>query len=309
MQPKIEILMATYNGSQYIEEQIESIREQSYENWILHISDDGSKDNTMDILKDLEKKDDRIKPLPDLGPQSGVVANFSRLLSQSSAKYVMFSDQDDIWLPQKIHKSFEKLEQLEKQYGKETPLLVHTDLVVVDSLNKEIHPSFWNYANLGSCKRMQFHQMLAQNVVTGCTILMNESLIKLAKPIPTEAIMHDWWLALVASAFGHIDIVDEPLMRYRQHSHNHTGAQKYGIINGLKRYCRTKTTVVREKKAEQAAKFLERYKNQLSPDQTETLQAYKKLCIGNFYQRRKVMFQHRFFKQGLLRNAHDLLLG
>jgi len=311
MRSTIEILMATYQGSQHIAEQIQSIQNQNYEDWILNISDDGSKDNTVEIINSFASKDSRIKLLPKSGPQQGVVANFSHLLESSTAPYLMFSDQDDLWLPNKIQKSFEKMQKLEKKYGKNIPLLVHTDLQVVDTQLNVLHPSFWQYAHLGCHVKPILNRVLAQNMVTGCTALINRPLAKLSNPIPNEALMHDWWIALCAVVFGQIGIVDEALMLYRQHGQNHTGAQQYGLINGIKKYWRTKSqaTSNKRKRAKQASLFLERHQQLLNPQQKELFEAYQKYCLGNFFISRKAMFKHRFYKNGLLRNIHDALLG
>ncbi|MHB9334492.1 glycosyltransferase, partial [Fusobacterium polymorphum] len=104
MNPKIEILMATYNGEKYVGEQIDSIIHQTYKNWKLLIRDDNSTDKTLEILKEYEKKDKRIKIIEDKKGNLGFVKNFEELLNNSKEDWVMFSDQDDYWLENKIEK-------------------------------------------------------------------------------------------------------------------------------------------------------------------------------------------------------------
>ena len=112
MDSKIEILMATYNGEKYIREQIDSIISQTYSNWTLLIRDDVSKDDTVKIIKEYEKKDKRIKLLEDNKGNLGFVKNFEELLKNSSEDFIMFSDQDDYWLEDKIEKYINELKKI-----------------------------------------------------------------------------------------------------------------------------------------------------------------------------------------------------
>ena len=104
MTPKIEILMATYNGETYIREQIDSIINQTYKNWILLVRDDNSKDNTVSIIEEYEKKDSRIRLLRDKKGNLGFVRNFEELMANSLEDFIMFSDQDDYWIENRIEK-------------------------------------------------------------------------------------------------------------------------------------------------------------------------------------------------------------
>ncbi|EEY35290.1 glycosyltransferase, partial [Pseudoleptotrichia goodfellowii] len=110
---KIDILLATYNGEKYLEEQLYSILNQSYPNINLLIRDDGSKDKTVDIIKKYAQKDERIKFIEDDLGNLGFLKNFEKLLEHSEENYIMFSDQDDIWNPDKIEKSYKKIRETE----------------------------------------------------------------------------------------------------------------------------------------------------------------------------------------------------
>ena len=121
---KIDILLATYNGEEYLEEQLNSILNQTYKNFNLIISDDNSTDSTVKILDKYSKKDSRIIVYKQ-NRNLGVVSNFEFLLSKVESKYFMFSDQDDIWIETKIEKSINKLEETNSD-------IVFTDLMVVD---------------------------------------------------------------------------------------------------------------------------------------------------------------------------------
>lgn len=124
--------------------------------------------------------------------------------------------------------------ELELQYGKNVPLLIFTDLTVVDNKLHTLHSSLWKYLQIDP-KNTTFNRLLVENVITGCTILMNQALAKLAFPAPNEIIMHDVWLGLVTSYFGHISYISETTVLYRQHSNNTIGVIKPVIWKRLKK--------------------------------------------------------------------------
>src|SRR4029077_11295650 len=106
-------------------------------------------------------------------------------------------------------------------------LLVHSDLSVVDDALRELQPSFWRYSGFDP-ERTNLARLLLKNTVTGCASLVNLPLVMLPVPVPPAALLHDYWLALVAAAAGRIAVVREPLVAYRQHARNAVGAREYG---------------------------------------------------------------------------------
>lgn len=225
----VQIVLATYNGARYLSAQLDSIfAQQSYFSEIL-VCDDGSTDDTLDVIaKYAVRYPDRIKMVAKKYGQKGAAANFSNLLMSSTADYVLLSDQDDVWDADKIQFLTTRMQELESKYGSAKPLLVHSDLRVVDEQLKQISASLFDYQNLDK-NLTSLADCLCQNSVTGCTVIMNRSLIKLALPVAPQAVMHDWWLALVAAAFGRIEFVDRPFIRYRQHASNTLGAKGWSI--------------------------------------------------------------------------------
>ena len=130
---QIDILLATYNGESYLSSQLDSIINQSCDNWKILIRDDGSKDRTLEIIEWYTKKyNNQIFLIEDEKKNLGVCGNFSELLNHSHADYAMFCDQDDIWFKNKIKITFQKMKEMENTYGSDCPILVHTDLMVVD---------------------------------------------------------------------------------------------------------------------------------------------------------------------------------
>jgi glycosyltransferase involved in cell wall biosynthesis len=241
--PNIDILLAAYNGQAYLKEQIDSVLAQSNQDWRLIIRDDGSSDNTVSILEKYKAEHpDKIKLISDSDGNLGASLNFGRLLEQTDAEYIMFSDQDDIWLPNKIELTLNAMKATEQIYP-DKPVLVHTDLKVADSDLNIIADSMWTYQKLFPEAGNDLNRAMAQNVVTGCTVMINKKARAISIPVPDEAIMYDWWLALNVCRHGKIVYVSIPSVLYRQHSKNRVGAQKarkINIVHFLKKLCRIK---------------------------------------------------------------------
>ncbi|MFR2534521.1 MAG: glycosyltransferase family 2 protein [Clostridia bacterium] len=221
-QDKIDILMATYNGEKYLGEQIDSILGQTYQNFRLLISDDGSTDGTMDILAKYAKQDDRIV-IYRQEKNLGYVKNFAFLLTKVESNYYMLSDQDDVWLKEKVEKSIETLKNKKVD-------LVYGDLEVVDKDLKTIYPSFNDYMKL-TRKIEKCHDYKVQylyNTVTGCTLLSKKEFLDKILPIPTISnyMIHDYWIALMVSVYGKTYCMKERYIKYRQHGHNQVGTDK-----------------------------------------------------------------------------------
>ena len=200
---------------------VDSILTQTHRDFVLSVRDDGSVDDTWEILQSYD--DPRIRLLPDRTPSGSAQGNFFRLLLQSSARYVMFADADDVWLPDKIERTLTAMRRLEAEAGEDVPILVHGDLIVANEDLSVRAPSLFRYEGL-SPERCSLRQLLAQNNITGCTVMVNRAACDLVRDIPAEAVMHDWWLGLIAAAFGRIGVIEQPLMYYRQHGDNAVGA-------------------------------------------------------------------------------------
>jgi hypothetical protein len=167
----------------------------------------------------------------------GCTANVNRLLQATTAPYVALADQDDLWLPQKLEESLKRLQQMEEMYGSQTPMLVHSDLELVDKDGAMLGCTYLKRQRLDP-ERIAPQHLALTNVVTGCTALVNRSLLEHAMPIPPEALMHDWWIALVACVFGRIELLPSPTILYRQHNDNLLGAKGLGLNYWLQRLAR-----------------------------------------------------------------------
>lgn len=310
MNKQVDILLATCNGERFIREQITSILTQNYPHFRLIICDDQSSDTTPQIIAEFEKAHPEcIKVLPG-NRKFGVNPCFSFLLEHAESEYVMFADQDDVWLKHKVENAMINMELLEKKMGNSTPILVHSNLEVVNAKLDVLSRSFWNYCKIFPRNGSSLNRLLVQNIVTGCTLLANRALVNLAKPISEKAIQHDWWLALVASAFGCIKEIDQPSILYRQHSANAVGALKYNAFTYFWRRMRTPLEAdkaYRIKNINQAKALLERYQSLLSSEQNEMLRDYCSLLNLKFFKSVSLILKHGFFKHGVSRNLIGLL--
>jgi glycosyltransferase involved in cell wall biosynthesis len=230
----VQVVLATHNGARYLSEQLDSLFRQTSQDFTIVAADDNSTDGTPQILEQYRHRHpDRIDILDFTGEAVGACGNFARLAEHLSAGYAMFCDQDDVWLPNKVALSLERIRFLEAQYTKATPLLVHTDLTVVGRDLERRHQSYWRYAKIQP-RGVSFNQLLLRFTVAGCTTIVNRALYAKATPIPKAAIMHDGWIALVAAAFGKIDCISESTILYRRHGSNVSGSWAPGLLHSFR---------------------------------------------------------------------------
>lgn len=298
--PCVTILMATYNGAKFLPEQIESIIAQTYSDWQLIIRDDRSTDNTVQIIERY-LYDDRIKLINYGSDYGSACTNFSNLVEwakQNSTGYIMFSDQDDIWKNNKVKKSFDFIKSIEQEYP-QTPLLGYTKFDFItengDSIQKQILlPS-----------GLKTSTMLVENYAWGCTMIMNHDLLKITKKIPYNAVNHDYWLALLCSAFGKVVLLDEDLIYYRQHSHNVSGNISNSFWkNRVTRYITQKDIMIKHFAANLSTVML------FSKTYADMLNSEKKKLIDNYIKQYNSMgiallagmLNKKILKFGVLKN-------
>ena len=220
MKYKVDILMATYNGEKYLKEQIESIINQSYDNWTLLIRDDKSKDNTVSIIEEYERKDSRIKLLRDKKANLGFVKNFEELLNNSQKEFIMFSDQDDYWEKDKIKNYIEILKKNESLLKK--PLLIHSNSFVCDKDLKIIKQKFINSV---VAREKDTNSYFFSYIVQGSTVMINKRMKEISIPFLKAVTLHDRYFHLLAEFFGNRIFIDKTHTKYRQHADNKIGAK------------------------------------------------------------------------------------
>jgi glycosyltransferase involved in cell wall biosynthesis len=223
------IVMAVHNGASFLPEQIESLRSQTERDWRLLVRDDGSDDGSQEIIRNYCQGDDRIVFIEDgESEHSSASANFSILLRHAfrqGAEYVFCCDQDDVWEPRKLEAMLARIREVEG--ADKHPSLVHHDLVVVSDSLEPIADSFFDWMGLKPSDEQNPQRLISRNEVTGCAMACNRGLLDIALPIPPEAVMHDWWLALCAAYFGRLRAFTDCLVKYRQHGANVIGAKSF----------------------------------------------------------------------------------
>ena len=283
---KIHILLSTYNGEQFLAEQIQSIQNQTVQDWKLLIRDDGSRDRTREIIQEFVAQDSRIHWINENESKNlGVIKSFHNLAQFEEADVYFFSDQDDVWLPQKLELSLAEA----RKYPAEMPLMVYMDLTVVNQdlevLSNSMIRSQSGHANT------ELVQELTENTVTGGVAMVNHALIQLWNQTE-DILMHDWYLALLATAFGKLVYIDQPGELYRQHEHNVLGARTWS--KRIKKWLRPSLLFRMYwdliKKSQQQAAFL--LDMPLSAEKRELVAAYVTILDQPMHERWRILRQY-----------------
>ncbi len=217
--PSVAILLCTYNGEAFLAEQLQSIYEQTWTNWQLWVSDDGSRDGTMALLQETQKKwRDKTMEIR-FGPHRKSTTNFLALTNaqEIDADYYAYCDQDDIWLPDKLRRALKML----KDVPSETPALYGTRTQLIDErgIRFGLSPYFG--------KKPSFSNALVQCIAGGNTMVFNHAARKLLCRAGADINVpaHDWWTYLLVAGCGGTVIYDGfPSVLYRQHHNNQVGS-------------------------------------------------------------------------------------
>lgn len=303
MKNNIVILLSTWNGDKYLQEQLDSLNSQTYTNFEIIARDDGSSDHTVDILR-FNNNIKIMESEENLGAKRSFAKLLEYALKHSDANYFMFCDQDDVWHHNKIEKTLSQMKKLEKRYPT-LPLLIHTDLQVVDEDLNVIHDSMWEYEKIDPSLNT-LNRLLMQNTITGCTVMINRNLAEKSTPISNECIMHDWWVGLVATSFGKIAYLNEPSILYRQHANNDTGTKKFDltlILDKIKKY----TQLGPKMNITQAQAFLNAYSQKLDNNTVIMLKKFSQIKEKSFFSKRWIIIKYGLLKYGFIRNIALLL--
>ncbi len=262
----IDILLATYNGGRFVEEQIRSIMNQTERGWRLLIHDDGSTDETVHIISKLAEEDSRICLIEDGVVHLGVAYNFLHLLHYAEAEYCMFADQDDIWLRSKIANMLAAIEQ----YDNRKPQVVYANAHLWKS----------NSADYSGLATLTFpttlRQLLFLNAgIQGASAIFNHALLKIMRvPVDTCA-MHDHLLTLAGITMGEVHYLHEPLMKYRIHESNVTGDAPGGMFKKLLlTWQNRKEPIVSQAHYEGVMSFYSAHESALNEEDKHLLQDY-----------------------------------
>ena len=304
----LTIMLATYNGEKYLPAQLDSLMAQTFTEFTIWVQDDVSTDSTWEILEDYNVRYPGKFHLNRRTENSGSSKNnFLDLMTTIRDSYLMLCDQDDIWLPNKIEVTMAKMKAMEEVHPN-LPLLVHTDLKVVDHDLKVISPSF-RQQTMRDYTRMGLRHVLNLNNVSGCTVMYNRALAELLIASPKHCVMHDWWLQLVATACGKVDHINEATILYRQHGKNVCGAKDVRKISyKLGRLLKGgDLKAVLHETCRQAGCLLDMYYDKLTDTQRQILQGYSAIPQIRKIKRIQTILQLRIFMPSLSRNIALLL--
>ncbi len=292
--------MAVYNGEKYLAEQLESIARQTYTDWKLTIRDDASADGTMIIVRQFARRfPDKVSFFVNAKNSGSPKANFFSLINNSDADIIFTCDQDDIWEENKLETTLKAFEGVDK------PLLVHTDLSVMDEKGGALYPSMIKKQHI-DVSRTEINHVIVQNIVTGCTMAFNRQLKVLLKE-PGLVPVHDWWITAVAALYGEIVFIDECTVRYRRHADNVCGPQDMSspayLVGRLRGKQRSERML--ELGYIMALELLEKY--ELPADTERMLKAYASMPQKNKLQKLGIISKYGIWKSGFARKLGQLL--
>lgn len=301
-----EIVMAVHNGESYLNAQLESLRRQQIMAHRILIGDDGSSDGSPWIIREFARSAQMPLVLSRTRNRLGATGNFGDLLESTRTEYVFLCDQDDVWDAHKTRLCLEHMQGLTARLGKHTPLMLFTDLRVTDAGLKPVADSFWRLQGIEP-SRTRLVDLLFQNVATGCTVVVNRALLRLALPFPPGLVMHDWWLAMVASVFGHLSHLPVTTLSYRQHGNNQIGARP---ADGRYLYTHVRLALGRRQAAmlllpyiHQARCFLAQFGSRLHNGNLDLLRGLADLDRTPPNERLAWAMRHRLSKHCWLRSA------
>lgn len=304
----VDIVVASYQGQHYIRQQLTSIQQNiGYLTLVnkVYIVDDGSTDETELQVKALAANDDKLIWVAAEQVNLGPAGNFQRGMRLTTAPLIMLCDQDDVWFEDKIVLSVQEMQPF---IDDQCPVLAFADLHVVDHDLALLCDSYFTHKKITKSWHQQFGHLLQQNTVSGCTTIFNRALLNLALPIPEQAYMHDWWLALVAKSCGELRFIDRPLLAYRQHASNTIGAKSRSLwqrIQQRRGFVQSVQSVILQAKAFQSF-YLDYPYGRLSGEALELLELVANLESLTLIQRLSVLYQgkitrsHRIARSALL---------
>lgn len=292
----IDIMLATYNGEAFIEEQVRSIIGQTFTQWRLWVHDDGSTDQTSAIIERLSQEDERIIFVQDDRVRMGVARHFIHMLQYAQAPYCMFCDQDDIWLPNKVQTMYEAIQEKDNLL----PQVVYSNAYL------------WNPTQgiISDKNTLTFPTTLRQALflntgIQGAAAIFNQAMCQhLRKPLANYA-MHDHVLLLAGICLGQVHYLHHSLMYYRQHENNVTGHAPGSIRKKIALMWQNRhVPLVSRLHLDGLQAFYNQFERYLSEDDKKTIELFLQLPHTSFFYRSWAIVRHRF----LLFDSTTLLL-
>ncbi|MEI2683246.1 glycosyltransferase family 2 protein [Erwinia aphidicola] len=282
----VAVLLSTYNGQEFLKEQLDSLISQNNNNFKVFIRDDGSNDKTLNICRDYQERyDDKFLVLDDDLGNLGVTRSFEKLMQTVNSELYMFCDQDDIWLPNKINSAISHYNDFANKYSKERPVMFYTDLIPFKDSNTIISNSYLKLINADT--NPELDDLIFSVPTWGCTCIFNAAMKDKALPMPRYIRYHDGWLCLLAYLSNSLIYIDECDIYYRLHDKNSSNASKTVNKHSIKNfYHRIKMALLGDEKGQD---ILKRKINQsvLALEKTSTQKGsdFYKAMTGNVYSR------------------------
>lgn len=307
--PSCEIILATYNGERYIGALLDSLLDQNTQDFSLLVRDDGSRDSTVALLNSFKLRfGSRMRLMPAGVATGSPTRNFAILMAETTADFILFCDQDDVWLPNRVAATVELLTLAERQHGKDCPVFAFNDLIPVDAALKPLSDSFWRFKKIAPGNASNLAKSILTTSILGCSSGINRALAQKSLPISPKATNHDWWALHVAALFGAVVWSAEKTVLYRLHGSNASNQTKVSWAGYLKR--RDKSNAVKRgliKKSEHVGGLLSAYEETMPHDKKMLLQAFCNLQNLDFIKRRFSILRWGFLYPDALRSLLFLI--
>jgi glycosyltransferase involved in cell wall biosynthesis len=307
--PTVSVVLSTFNGARFLAEQLDSLVEQRISEPLeILIRDDGSTDHTSEVLDQYRNAHPNLfRTVATNGRRIGPKESFIALLAEARGSYIAFCDQDDVWHRDKLARQLTALRELEARRSHDIPVLCCSDAEVTDAELNIIGPSYFlrHGLFLRDDREQRLARLLFRNYVIGATTMINRALADRCLIVPPEAIMHDWWAALIATCLGEVSVIRTPLIRYRQHTANAIGSRTRSFprspteVRGYLTWTRKRT----EACLRQARALAIAIDPDMTPGQRDLLGRYAEFGEQAKWRRAVTILATRAFKPGLLLNG------
>jgi len=281
------ILLATYNGEKYLEAFLQSLYKQSYNNFDIIVRDDGSVDNSLNILKSYMDKLNIIF-IKDKLMNIGIIKNYNKILEyieKNNYENILFADQDDIWFPNKVEIMIEQMSLYTQKYN--CPLLIHCNAIITD---ENLNP-IQQFINIH--KEYNLNQMIFHPIVQMASVIINKKLLQEIYHLPSDIFMHDYYISIVNEIIGKRIFLDESLMYYRQHDSNLLGANNK-TIDKLKKIFSRNYMLLSTKQIFTLEYILEKYNHRISTRKKEYLENALKIANPKIPKYKKIMIIFKY---------------
>ncbi|MDR6733851.1 glycosyltransferase [Sphingobacterium sp. 2149] len=278
----IDILLATYNGEKFLENQLLSIISQNFKDWRLVVHDDGSSDNTIAILRKYQSLDSRISIIEDGVVCESAAKNFLHLLSYVTSEYIIFCDQDDIWFESKLQVLFDLIK------NESGPAAAYCNAYAYNGINITK-----NKITLYERDSLE-NSLFLNGGIQGCSLMFNRALLDEVIDFPDDIFMHDHFITMAAVSFGKVIYSDHSLMLYRQHANNVTGNVPITTLDRIRSFIKKDVPIIDRHHYEANKSFYIKYRQKLTPNQDIIFKAYLRFPDMNFMRKIFTIIRYNF---------------